>query len=213
MDFIFDPSLVLYLPLYKLDSASFMSKDAYGRICTVTGAIWQPDGRYFDGADDYIDCGSNIAIANKSFTLEVWVKRAVSGVNHHIISTGVNGTNWQQLYFRYSATSFFFAIRGDGASVYSLPSPYGVDMWIHWVGTYHQPSKLETLFMNADPVQTFTSPQDYVGPANLDIGQLVDTSPAEQVFNGLVGEVRVYTRALAPQEIRHNYLATKWRYR
>ena len=54
MNFIYDPSLVLYLPFYQLDGASFMSKDKHGYPCTVTGALWRPDGHYFDGTDDKI---------------------------------------------------------------------------------------------------------------------------------------------------------------
>ena len=30
---------------------------------------------------------------------------------------------------------------------------------------------------------------------------------------GIIGEIRIYNRALTPGEIQHNYLATKWRYR
>jgi len=55
MNFVFDPSLELYLPLYELDGSSFMSKDACGHICLVTGALWGSQGRTFDGGDDYID--------------------------------------------------------------------------------------------------------------------------------------------------------------
>ena len=32
-------------------------------------------------------------------------------------------------------------------------------------------------------------------------------------FDGLIGEVRIYKRALTPLEVQHNYLATKGRYR
>jgi hypothetical protein len=49
------PSLALDLPLRKLDGSYFMSRDSYGRKATVTGALWRPDGRYFDGVDDYIE--------------------------------------------------------------------------------------------------------------------------------------------------------------
>jgi len=31
-------------------------------------------------------------------------------------------------------------------------------------------------------------------------------------FDGRIGEVRLYNRALTPLEIENNYLATKWRY-
>jgi hypothetical protein len=34
-----------------------------------------------------------------------------------------------------------------------------------------------------------------------------------ETWLGVIGEVRVYNRALSPLEIQHNYLATKWRYR
>jgi len=50
-DFIFDPSLVLYLPLYQLDGWAFMSRDAYGHLCSVTGAKWTPQGRDLDEQD------------------------------------------------------------------------------------------------------------------------------------------------------------------
>ena len=69
MDFIFDPSLVLYLPLYQPDGASFASRDAYGHLCTVTGALWTPQGRTFDGADDIIDLGNNVQTVLDAFEI------------------------------------------------------------------------------------------------------------------------------------------------
>ena len=47
--FKLDPSLVLYLPLYELDGSSFRSRDAYGHLATVTGALWTPQGRTLMG--------------------------------------------------------------------------------------------------------------------------------------------------------------------
>ena len=52
--FLLDPSLVLYLPLYQLDGASFMSRDAYGHLGVNYGSTWTPQGRSFDGVDDYV---------------------------------------------------------------------------------------------------------------------------------------------------------------
>jgi hypothetical protein len=51
-----DPDLVLYLPLWSADlkGDSFYSKDSYAHLCTVTGALWTPQGRHFDGVDDKI---------------------------------------------------------------------------------------------------------------------------------------------------------------
>ena len=81
MDFIFDPSLALYLPLYELDGASFMSKDAYGHSCTAIGALWRPNGRWLDGINDYINCGADTSFdISGTMTLEVWMKRTSAGV-------------------------------------------------------------------------------------------------------------------------------------
>ncbi len=74
-DFIFDPYLKLYLPLYELDGASFMSRDAYGHLCTVTGAFWTPRGYSFDGGRDYINAGSHsvFTLGTLDWTFEFWV--------------------------------------------------------------------------------------------------------------------------------------------
>ena len=58
MDLIFDSGLTLYLPFYRLDGSSLISKDAYGHSCTVNGAAWRTQGRYFDGIDDRIAVGT-----------------------------------------------------------------------------------------------------------------------------------------------------------
>ena len=208
MDFILDPSLVLYMPLYELDGVSFVSKDTYGHLCTVTGALWRPEGRSFDGSDDDIDCGSNIALANRSFTLEAWTKRRATGGYHFVISQGVN-VDYQLIYFRYgSANKFWFTFKGDPHKTSN--SYLDLNTWVHWVGTYDVETNALVLYRNGNIVMTATSTQDYSGSSNLYVGESAITG---QNFNGLIGEVRVYTRPLTAQEIRHNYLATKWRYR
>ena len=69
---IHDPSLVLDLPLYELDGASFMSKDTYGHLCTVTNTLWRLDGRHFAGAD-FINCGTGPSLApSNALTIEGW---------------------------------------------------------------------------------------------------------------------------------------------
>ncbi|MDY6835496.1 MAG: hypothetical protein SVY53_11925, partial [Chloroflexota bacterium] len=44
-----DPELRLLLPLRYLDGNSFMSRDAYGHLCTNNGTVWHLGGRSFDG--------------------------------------------------------------------------------------------------------------------------------------------------------------------
>ena len=94
MNFVFDPSLVLYLPLYEMDGASFASRDAYGHRCTVTGALWRPNGRYFDAVNDGINCGtgSNLNLGNTmdKYTMTAWIKTSYAADEGEIFYKTIN---------------------------------------------------------------------------------------------------------------------------
>lgn len=60
------------------------SQDSIGHLCTVTGALWTSQGRWFDGAgaaDDLINCGSATVLDNllTNFTVAAWIKPASVG--------------------------------------------------------------------------------------------------------------------------------------
>lgn len=50
------PARHLYLPLWhpELNGSSFISRDHYGHLVTVSGATWGATGRTFDATNDYI---------------------------------------------------------------------------------------------------------------------------------------------------------------
>ena len=207
MDFLSDPNLALCLPLRELDGASFKSQDAYGHICTVSGALWEPHGRYFDGTDDYIDCGSAIVLS-ADFTVEAWIYRVSADAYHFVISQGVDG-NYQRLYFRYNSDNTFkFGFQSDDLD-YADVSPYGVDTWVHWAGTYNAQNNDRRLYKNGILVAGDTTTEDYQGTGIMEIGR---KSGGGQPFMGRISEIRVYTRQLSSLEIQRNYLVTKWRY-
>ena len=212
MDFIYDPSLVLYLPLYELDGASFMSKDKHGHLCTVTGAVWRPNGHYFDGTDDYINCGapSVLDFTSQDFTVEAWLKRVVAQ-NSDIYCHGLYSADGYRLFLS-SAGSLQLNTNQSGAHQDSISADGEItnDVWFHIVATrlgttgkvYKNGTDItSTGASHIDP--TTSSRNVYIGQYDLD----------SQRFGGYIGEVRVYNRALTPTEIQYNYLATKWRYR
>ncbi len=218
MDFIFDPSLVLYLPLYELDGASLMSKDAYGRLCTVTGAMWTPQGRSFDGGDDYIVLPNQAALnfGLGDFSLEAWIKADTSVATYRkIVNMDDLTSNRYALYVNQTSGSFIAEIRLDGTTR-SANSGVAVNdnTWHHLVATFDRDGYIRDYIDGAakgalrdtsDLASVDCSPN-----VNLYIGML---SGGSQFFIGVIGEVRIYNRALAPSEVLRNYLATKWRYR
>ena len=202
MDFIFDPSLVLYLPLYELDSASFMSKNAYGHTCTVTGALWRPNGRYFDGTDDKIAIASS---ASKNFadqekwTAEAWVY-AESSSYEYVWGSATHPPSIVLV----DATRASF--QDDALHLITIGAYQ--DMWMHFVMTMDT-SRNSTIYRDGATVGNVATVND----SAIDFRILGTRATGGLFLKGIIGEARVYNRALTPQEIQNNYLATKWRYR
>ena len=218
-NFIFDSSLVLYLPLYQLDGASFMSRDAYGHLCTATGALWRPSGRYFDGVDDYINLGiSSTLDLISAGTVEIWILPTPnvnrSGIIGRYITTGsetgeryaIDCAGAAPYNYRFTiadGTSFNYA---EVAQSDVTPTANRAE---HIVGTFD--GIAVKAYVNgrllASVAQTLTP---VMGNTPLYIGK---DGGQWGKFRGIVGEARLYNRALTPQEVLRNYLATKWRYR
>jgi len=224
MDFVFDPSPVLYLPLYQLDGASFMSKDKHGHLCTVTGALWRPSGRYFDGTDDKIDCGTNVApsIGTSDFTFEVWfdIDPTMSGYGGIVCWGLVAAEEAAFLIFYHTNNNYTIHMR-DGTNAFE--DDIVTNVLTNYGDATHIIVSVDRdgdLFALANGVETLrTTSHQTVGSMTTTYPTYIGTYGNEgtptgvHFVKGVVGEARIYTRALNPLEAQHNYLATKWRYR
>ncbi len=208
MDFIFDPSLVLYLPLHRLDGASFMSKDAYGHLCTVTGALWTPRGRSFDGADDYIDCGSSgFPTGNSARTVLCWINPDTIA-NYDMFFNYGTAAGSQGFLFMFGIGAYLLIGKYAGNADAQGDTAISTEMW-SFIGATLSGSDIG-YFLNgqADGTATLAGVNTVLDKCK--IGENYWTSSGN--FDGLIGEVGLYNRVLTPLEIQHNYLATKWRY-
>jgi len=214
MDFIFDPSLVLYLPFHELDGTSFMSRDIYGHRSTNYGSVWTPRGRKFDGVDDYIDIPNEIAapITNQ-LTIEAWMWYPASAFDKNILGATSDPTvDTRTLILRSNA--FNIKVAGQGfVEAYFEPGAAGVPggVWNHMVGLWDG-TQIQC-YLNGEPRETAKAVS-----GNLDV--VVDvwvgadpTFGGRWYLDGLLGELRLYNRGLTPLEIQHNYSATNWRYK
>lgn len=213
-DFIFDPSLVLYLPLYELDGASIKSKDAYGHLCTVTGALWRPNGHYFDGSDDNIASGAHTALAiADAITLEIWLNPDTTSGTKTVLeantgaSTGITlninqGGAGEMQGWLYRVGLGWFGTPGTAVLT--------AGQFSHLVITYDRVNFKEY----ADGVfQDETAATEAIEVGATHSAQVGTDYAGNNDFQGIIGEVRIYNRALTSIEIQHNYLATEWRYR
>jgi len=215
MDFIFDPSLVLYVPLEQLDGSSFTSKDAYSHLCSVTGAALEPGrGRYFDGTDDLIYCGTgeSLRITGK-LTIEAWVNFASGQSNNCLIAKQAASPNICYALILFNNGKVRFHVH-DGSSFYvaitsAAPS---ADTWHHLLGIYDRANVKVYVDMVETIGDAFTGAVNDVAAVQVSLGDY-SSYDGTYALDGIIGEARIYNRALTFPEIQHNYLATKWRYR
>lgn len=201
-----DPSLVLYLPLYKLDGASFASRDAYGHLCTVTGALWRPNGHYFDGNDDIQKTSINLCPAYP-FTLSGWFNLSAWG---HIFSIGDT-----------AVANKYHAIRVNAANVATLTTrnttEYNASGTTNMLNKWHRIDGVfasateRKLYVDAELIATGTDSSDNFTGTAFAVGTLI-RSNLSQYATGTIGEVLARTRGLSQPEIEREFVATKWRY-
>lgn len=206
------------------EDATANDRSGYGNNGTVNGAVYSDDtphavigsgqGKYalsFDGMDDYVDCGKNPSLSiSSNVTLELWIKISSSitdmGLRNLIgqpdpyrnynFYVGGNGTGGWQLYLSHEWEGAGFK---DSETDYILSR----DLWYHIVGIisiadgglhqYYVNGKLVTESKNLgfSTIKTNT--------ANKWIGR------ADNYFDGLIDEVRIYAQALTPSEIQKHY--------
>ena len=209
--FPLDPYCRLYLPLRHLDGDSFMSKDAYGHVCTRhADAHWTPQGWSLDGVGDYLSVPTHRALdIADAITIEAWIyKNSEAGnIYQRIVQKG-NANQAYGLTLEGTATlkARFYLSGADTAFV--LQTNFQYDNWKHAVTTYD--SHYVRGYVDGVNVYTSTDQNSAIGITtnHLQIGRRGDAL-AITYFNGLIGLVSIYNRALTPQESSEHYLVGK----
>ena len=213
-NYILSTNPVLYIPLYELDGGSFMSKDAYGHLATVTGATWGSQGRTFvDASLDKVVVPDTASLdITGDLTLEVWVKfSSLPAGNRFLINKWESNSSDKAYMLLTTSSQISFLIRNaaNDAEVEadSVVGALVIDTWYHIVGVHS--GNTMYIYKNAvQDVNTGTIGTGRVSANELRLGNYVTTSG----LGGLIGEVRIYNRALSAVELLHNHLATRWRY-
>ena len=209
-DFVYDPSCVLYLPLWKRDGLTFTSDDAYGHLATVTDATHGIQGRTFNGtsAKIAIPFHSSFNIATE-LTITFWVKYDVLTGDRCELFLGDLSGAW--VFRRLDGQSF--GIYSAGWEYLAVATGFSTGAWYQVTLTYDT-AKLVSYYVNGALVTstTFTKSLPTID-AGLTIANETDTASFGSTFlDGTFGEVWLNNRALTQLEIQHDMLATKWRY-
>ena len=155
---------------------------------------------YFDG-NDYLNCGSAINLANKSFTIDFWAKRGnISGVSQFIVGQGTgSANNGLHIGFRGNNT-FTFAFYSNDLNTSSIYT--NTEEWHHWSCTYNSSTKLQIIYCDGEQVSARQATANFQGIGNFYLGSRY---AANDKFTGEVSEVRIWNYPRSATEVQLNY--------
>ena len=195
-----------------------------GNNCTAyntngTGLAWVTGKKggavYFDGVDDYLNCGAGTSIdfSTGDFSVAFWFKPSATTAASHIIDKGTGS-----LYDGYGvmigdgntnlvgAVSFISDSNGtsEGKTYLNSTTILYVDNWYHVVVL--RSSGIRYIYVNSvrensdsyNKEISDTARDLYIGQACVDSGRF---------YNGYIDEIRIYNRALTADEIKLLYAA------
>ncbi len=201
-------------------SGNWLDSSGNNNDGTISGATYVDDGNSdyfdFDGSDsDEVTVSHNAAldITSTGFTVEAWVNPDDTGYNTLVAkfstSASIDGYslafNSGDIFWRlYTSSS------GVGTCNYTTGSVATTNTWHHIVGTVSGTASGSTmkLYQNGELLNTTTTTGTYVTTTrDLRIGGY-DYADGRN-FDGKIGQVRIYSSALTPQQVQSNYDATK----
>ena len=196
---------------YKLDQNSGTNAPDYsghGNDGIVRGATWTTgivgNALSFDGVDDFVELGTGPSLGGKTdFTISAWVKTKGTGTSDGMIiqqrdSGGFNG----QYMLRSRADGFLqFVVYGDMGFQFNFNSAQKINagQWHHVVAG----RKGTEGFIYVDAGTPTTDTSDIVRNLDSSISVAIGADIRDQgsYFEGLIDDVRIYTRALSASEI------------
>jgi len=184
----------------------------------VNGPVWtsgQIDGALsFDGTNDYVNMGdpadgSLDFGASDSFTISLWFKRDIIGVNHTLICKRevINGTHNEGYLWSISNDNLSAGIEGTNTIGTGITgsTTIGANQWYHAVFVRDAATDKLYLYLNgvsdAAPV-TDTTTATLANTYNFMVGRW---EYYNFYFDGSIDDVRIYKRALSAEEIEQLY--------
>jgi len=188
-------------PITKVDDQNFTINDLRWQIGEAVNLKLKSSKRrgiVFDGEGDYIDCGTNINVDQKSFTIEFWAKRHSIGTAQFLIGQGEAQPN-QALSIGFRSSDKFFMAFWKNAI--DTPTVYQDNDWHHYACTDNSETKTQAIYCDGKLVISRISTSDTLAQGNFYIGCKFNV---QEEFKGSIADVRVWKVARTGQEIKNS---------
>jgi hypothetical protein len=198
-----NPSMKLYLPFdgnANDESGNGNNGVVYGATLTADRNGNLNSAYYFDGVNNYIDVGtSKFGIDNTNeFTISMWVKSVVPR-NAYTRTLIIRGKYVYPYWFMYYGNKIKTAVRTNTPNYFLSNKTLVEDQWNHIAYSYKDGET--NIYLNGvlDKTDSLTGNLNfYKNTEKTIIGANIDSGNS---FKGTIDEVRIYNKALTPEEI------------
>ena len=172
----------------------------------------------FDGTNDYVACVQSFSRNQTQLTISSWVKFNNFTTSRAIYVETKNDVSSRIDLAVTSSQGIRFAGRDDDSDSFtqfaiSATSLINTDVWYNIVGVYDPLNTNNNVYLNSVNVTSLSlNLGDGFPDTTSAIQRIGNNGPNTAYMNGNIALVQIYNRALTPDEIRQNYLATKGRY-
>ena len=151
----------------------------------------------FDGSDDYINLGDNINIADKSLTVEAWVKQGIPWGWHIIWGQGIPSTNSGLIFGFTDSDTFVFGFCNNDLVT---STTYTDNEWHHWASTFDVSTKARKIYRDGIEVADDITWANYQGTGQSFIGKA--TWDNNNCFLDFIDDVRIWKVVRTQDEIQ-----------
>ena len=194
---------------YPLVFSNWYDLSGNGNTGTLSGATYSSSSYgnlvFNSSNSDYVSFAStsNIPSGNNNYTISTWFNPSSLGTKG-LVGWGNYGTTNQVNSFRLSATGLVNSWQGNDLSVTTSLS---TGTWYNAVATFNGITR--EIWVNSVSVGSDTpTSHNVTTTSNLTIGRTNNS----EYFDGSIGEVQIFNRALTSTEITQNYNALLPRY-
>ncbi len=170
----------------------------------------------FNGSSDYVSIPSNTLLKNSvknSFTISAWVNSNATGDQYGIFTISGSYTNGWTVYLR-QGPQFSFIGFIDGSSTGTKTTPAGEIKSNEWYNIIYSfdGSRIRG-YVNGELKHNSTLEGEFdINPTNNTLTGRDPSIASPGYWNGLIDDVRIYSRALTAQEIQALYAQTNGKY-
>lgn len=197
------------------NSQSVSDMSGNGNSGTVSGAVWTANGKYggaysFNGVNAYINAPSTQPnpFTSMQGTFSAWVYLASGGGSSGIISHAWGASSDNAIWLDSGGKLYFQPVNVNPPLSCTSGGAVPLNSWAHMaVVSYESLSNLNTIFyINGAQACSFSEPVTGIEffDSNTMARQIGLANGA--YFNGYMDEVRIYNRALSPDEISAMYV-------